>query len=53
MTMNKSFQPTIRDIAREAKVSIATVSRYLNMPEKVRKETGERIEKSYFKGDTK
>ncbi len=45
MTMNKSFQPTIRDIAREAKVSIATVSRYLNMPEKVRKETGERIQR--------
>jgi DNA-binding LacI/PurR family transcriptional regulator len=35
--------PTIRDVARCASLSIATVSRTLSSPEKVRPETRERV----------
>jgi LacI family transcriptional regulator len=41
----KSTSFTIRDVAREAKVSVATVSRYINHSRSVLVETGERLEK--------
>lgn len=42
--MKKKIEtPTIRDVAREARVSVMTVSRSLNEPEKVASETLERI----------
>jgi len=41
----KSTSVTIRDIAREAVVSVATVSRYINHTGSVSVETGERLEK--------
>lgn len=41
----KSDNPTLEDVAREAKVSTATISRAINDPEKVASETRGRIEK--------
>jgi LacI family transcriptional regulator len=41
----KSTSFTIRDVAREADVSVATVSRYINHTGSVSVETGERLEK--------
>ncbi|MCX7676261.1 MAG: LacI family transcriptional regulator, partial [Alteraurantiacibacter sp.] len=38
--------PTLADVAREAKVSAATVSRFLNNPSVVAEDTGERIRKA-------
>lgn len=40
---------TIEDVAREAKVSVATVSRVLNSPDVVRKGTAERVRKAIEK----
>jgi LacI family transcriptional regulator len=45
MMTKKSTSFTIRDVAREAKVSVATVSRYINHTGSVSVETGERLEK--------
>lgn len=42
--MKKSHNPTLEDVAREAKVSTATISRSINEPHKVAKPTLERIE---------
>ncbi|QEN06647.1 LacI family transcriptional regulator [Oceanispirochaeta crateris] len=47
--MNK--RATIYDVAEDAEVSITTVSRYLNNPESVKKETGLRISSSMEKLD--
>lgn len=41
--MSKSNRVTIYDVARNAQVSIATVSRFLNTPDRVREETKKRI----------
>ncbi len=41
--MKTSIGSTIYDVARLAEVSISTVSRYLNTPEKVNKQTGGKI----------
>jgi len=38
--------PTLTDVAREAKVSAATVSRFLNSPDVVAEDTGQRIRKA-------
>ncbi len=42
---------TIYDVAKEAEVSITTVSRYLNSPDSVKDETGDRIFKAVEKLD--
>lgn len=42
---------TIYDVARDAEVSITTVSRYLNNPESVKDETGQQISESMEKLD--
>jgi LacI family transcriptional regulator len=47
--MNK--RATIYDVAKDAEVSITTVSRYLNNPESVKNETGLRISSSMEKLD--
>ncbi|MFZ5880743.1 MAG: LacI family DNA-binding transcriptional regulator, partial [Chloroflexota bacterium] len=41
--MSRQKQPTIYDVAERAGVSITTVSRMLNAPDKVNPETRERI----------
>jgi len=41
----KSNSVTIRDVARQAKVSVATVSRYINHSATVSKEVGKRLDK--------
>lgn len=43
--MKKTKDITIKDIAREAKVSVATVSRVLNNPQKVSKKTYNKVRK--------
>lgn len=47
--MNK--RSTIYDVAREAEVSITTVSRFLNNPDSVKAETGQQISRSMKKLD--
>ena len=42
--MNKHQNPTLEDVAREAGVSTATISRSINTPDKVAKHTLLRIE---------
>ena len=44
MSLSPSKRANLRDVARAADVSVATVSRVLNTPEKVRKETRKRVE---------
>lgn len=41
--MQTPYLPTLEDVAREANVSTATVSRCLNMPEKVTEKTRKRV----------
>lgn len=43
MVLNKRNLPTLEDVAKSAGVSTATVSRCLNEPQKVSKETRERV----------
>ncbi len=43
MSGKKAMRPTIYDVAREADVSIATVSRYMNKVDAVSADTGSRI----------
>lgn len=42
--MNQKASPTLEDVARAACVSTATISRAINLPDKVASETRERIE---------
>lgn len=42
--MHGALKPTLSDVARHARVSTATVSRCLNMPDQVRAETRARVE---------
>jgi len=42
--MTKKYRPTVRDVAREAGVSIATVSRTLSRPDDVNVETRKRVQ---------
>ncbi len=44
MTKTKSSTPTIRDVAREAGVSVATVSRYLNQNGPISEEVAARLQ---------
>jgi DNA-binding LacI/PurR family transcriptional regulator len=44
--MSPQSQSTIRDVAREARVSVATVSRVLNDPQRVRLKTREKVLKA-------
>jgi DNA-binding LacI/PurR family transcriptional regulator len=44
--MNDSARSTVRDVARKAKVSVATVSRVLNSPSRVRLSTREKVLKA-------
>jgi LacI family transcriptional regulator len=46
MTTSQSSPPTIRDVARLAGVSVATISRYLNNPAVVSSETGRRVQEA-------
>ena len=48
-TAARAALPTIADVAREAGVSTATVSRCLNAPSRVRSETREAVEKAVAK----
>lgn len=43
MKKNNGKRPTVRDVARHAGVSVATVSRAISRPEDVKKETLERV----------
>ena len=44
--MSRKASPTLEDVARTAQVSTATISRSINEPDKVAKDTRERIEKA-------
>ena len=46
MTVSKNTTPTIRDVARLAGVSVATISRYLNNPAIVSEETANRVQQA-------
>jgi len=44
--LSRKASPTLEDVARTAQVSTATISRSINEPDKVAKDTRERIEKA-------
>jgi len=44
--LSQKASPTLEDVARAAKVSTATISRSINEPDKVAKDTRQRIEKA-------
>jgi LacI family transcriptional regulator len=46
MTTSQNSSPTIRDVAKMAGVSVATISRYLNNPSVVSEETGQRVQEA-------